>query len=173
MKAHAESFDLITALDLIEHFHEPEVLRFLDACHAALKPGGRLILQTPNAESPWGSTMRYGDFTHEVGFTPNALTRLMQLVDFDAVVARELGPVPWSYSAASTIRWIAWQTIRAGLESGDLAETGATGSGVFTRVFVISGREGTVRVRVIYVGQLWQGGTCRARADVCAKEAGR
>jgi 2-polyprenyl-3-methyl-5-hydroxy-6-metoxy-1,4-benzoquinol methylase len=139
LEAHPDTFDLITALDLIEHFHKPEVLRFLDACHGALRPGGRLILQTPNAESPWGSLHRYNDFTHEVGFNPNALSRLLRLVNFESIEARELGPVPWGYSAASTLRWFVWQSIRQGLKIWNLAETGASGSGVFSRVFLISG----------------------------------
>jgi SAM-dependent methyltransferase len=33
-------FDLITGLDIVEHFRKDEVLRFLDRCYAALKPGG-------------------------------------------------------------------------------------------------------------------------------------
>lgn len=140
LEAHPGMYDLITALDLIEHLHKPEVLRFLDGCRAALKPGGRLILQTPNAESPWGSLHRYNDFTHEVGFNPNSLSRLLRLAGFVAVEARELGPVPWGYSLASTGRWLIWQAIRLGLKLWNIAETGSAGSGVVTRVFVISGR---------------------------------
>jgi len=82
LEAHSSSFDLITALDLIEHFHKLEVLRFLDGCHNALKQGGRLILQTPNADSPWGTVHRYNDFTHEAGLTSNELSRLLALVGF-------------------------------------------------------------------------------------------
>lgn len=131
-------FDLITGLDIVEHFRKDEALRFLDLCFAALKPGGRLVLQTPNAESPWGTHLRYGDLTHELGFNPNALTRLLALVGFEEIAARELGPVPWGYSVASTLRWVAWQAIRAGLKAWNLAETGDAGGGVFTRVFLIS-----------------------------------
>lgn len=130
-------FDLITGLDIVEHFRKDEVLRFLDLCFATLKPGGRLVLQTPNAESPLGMCVRYGDFTHELGFNPNALTRLLALVGFKAIEARELGPVPWGYSAASSLRWIVWQAIRAGLKVWNVAETGDAGSGVFTRVFLV------------------------------------
>ncbi|MEJ5270320.1 MAG: class I SAM-dependent methyltransferase [Hydrogenophilus sp.] len=130
-------FDLISGLDIVEHFRKDEVLRFLDLCHAALKPGGRLVLQTPNAESPWMAAMRYGDFTHELGFNPNALARLLGLVGFTAIEAREQGPVPWGYSAASTLRWCFWQGIRAGLKVWNVAETGDAGSGVFTRVFLV------------------------------------
>lgn len=132
-------FDLITGLDIVEHFRKDEVLHFLDLCFAALKLGGRLVLQTPNAESPWGTHHRYNDLTHELGFNPNALTRLLALVGFDAIEAREQGPVPLGYSVASSLRWVVWQAIRAGLKVWNVAETGDAGSRVFTRVFLVSG----------------------------------
>src|SRR5438874_2176394 len=62
-----EAYDLIIGLDIVEHFDKDEAITFLDACYGALKPHGRLILQTPNADSPWGTTHRYNDFTHEIG----------------------------------------------------------------------------------------------------------
>jgi len=136
---HTSTFDLISGLDIIEHFRKDEALQFLDLCFAALKQGGRLILQTPNAESPWGSHHRYNDLTHELGFNPNALSRLLTLVGFDQVGAREQGPVPWGYSVASTVRWCIWQSIRGGLKVWNVVETGDAGSGVFTRVFLMAG----------------------------------
>lgn len=135
-------FDFISGLDIVEHFRKDEVLRFLDLCHAALKSGGRLVLQTPNAESPWGTHHRYNDLTHELAFNPNALSRLLALVGFTAIEAREQGPVPFGYSIASSLRWLAWQTIRVGLKVWNLAEMGDAGSGVFTRVFLISALRG-------------------------------
>ncbi len=133
-------FDLITGLDIVEHFGKGETLRFLDLCYAALRPGGRLVLQTPNAESPWGTHHRYNDLTHELGFNPNALSRLLAMVGFETIEAREMGPVPFGYSFNSTLRWFVWQAIRAGLKVWNLAETGDAGSGVFTRVFLISAK---------------------------------
>ena len=129
-------FDLITALDLVEHFSKPEVLRFLDGCFGALKPGGRLILQTPNAESPWGTAYRYDDFTHEVEFTPNSLMRLLALAGFSAMEPREAGPIPRRYSLSSSMRYLLWQCIRGGLLAWNFVETGSKGSGVVTRVFL-------------------------------------
>jgi 2-polyprenyl-3-methyl-5-hydroxy-6-metoxy-1,4-benzoquinol methylase len=139
LASHPGTFDLITGLDIIEHFNKDEVFRFLDGCFAGLKPGGRLILQTPNAESPWGMATRYGDFTHEVCFTPDALTRLFIMSGFNNMETRELGPVPLGYSIKSTIRFVIWQIIRRILMLWNLAETGGSGNGVFTRVFLVSG----------------------------------
>lgn len=144
LASHPGAFDLITGFDIIEHFDKDEVLRFLDGCFAALKPGGRLILQTPNADSPWGTTIRYGDFTHEVCFNPNSIMRLLRLVGLSEIEAREQGPVPRGYSTASSVRALLWAAIRTWLKIWNIAETGDAGSGVFTRIFLVSGRKGLI-----------------------------
>lgn len=73
---HPEHFELITGFDFIEHFNKEEILPLLDLIARSLKQGGRLILQTPNAESPWVGAVAYGDFTHEWFFTPASLANL-------------------------------------------------------------------------------------------------
>ncbi len=139
LESHPSQFDFIIGFDIIEHFYKDEVLRFLDAIHNSLRPGGRLVLQTPNAEGPWGAQYRYGDFTHEVGFNPNCLRRLLQLVGLTDIECRESDPPPIGYSFFSTLRALLWQLIRVGLLSYNLIETGASGDRVLTRVFLISG----------------------------------
>jgi 2-polyprenyl-3-methyl-5-hydroxy-6-metoxy-1,4-benzoquinol methylase len=139
LQRHPGKFDLITGFDVIEHLDKPEVLHFLDAAYAALRLGGRLILQTPNSDSPMGMAIRYGDFTHEVCFNPNSLSRLMRLAGFEAIEAREMGPVPWGYSVKSTMRAGVWQCFRAALKLWNIAELGHAGHGVFSRVFLITG----------------------------------
>ena len=136
---HRDCFDVILGLDIIEHFQKDEALRFLDGCCSALKPNGRLILQTPNADSPFYGAIRYGDFTHEICCTPNSITRLMQLCGFRDIEVREEGPIPWGYSAMSTARFAVWRGFRLGLKLWNVAETGDTGSGIFSRVFLASG----------------------------------
>ena len=98
-----------------------------------------MILQTPNAESPWGLYYRYGDFTHETAFTPSLLTYLLSLCGFQDIKVREMEPVPWGYSPISTIRYFLWKIIRLFTIVSNLVETGSPGSGVLTRVFCITG----------------------------------
>jgi 2-polyprenyl-3-methyl-5-hydroxy-6-metoxy-1,4-benzoquinol methylase len=129
-------FDLVTGVDIIEHLTKDEVLDFLDACHGALRPGGRLVLQTPNGESPFFGAVRYGDFTHETCFTPTLLRQLLELAGFADVECRETGPVV--RGAASLARAALWRGTRALLRLWNLAETGSPGSGVLTRVFLAS-----------------------------------
>lgn len=132
------NFDLITALNVIEHLSKDETLEFLSKCHAALNPGGRLILMTPNADSSYGLSMRYGDFTHETMFNPNSLMHLLRVCSFAEIEAREAGPVPRGFSWMSTFRYAVWQVIRQGKRVYNFIETGGPGSGVFTRVFTAS-----------------------------------
>ncbi|MHB1953052.1 MAG: class I SAM-dependent methyltransferase [Sulfobacillus sp.] len=40
------SFDLVTLLDVLEHVHDP--LRLLQKCHELIKPGGHLLVRSPN-----------------------------------------------------------------------------------------------------------------------------
>lgn len=140
LKYQIECFDLIVALDLIEHFTRDEALRFIELCFAALKPGGRLVLQTPNAESPFALQILYGDITHEWAYNVNQLSRLLKRARFQNVESREQGPVPWGYSPASTLRWIVWRVIRAGLQVWNISETGSLAK-VLTRVFLISAKK--------------------------------
>lgn len=132
-----QSFDLITGLDIIEHFQKNEALQFLEACYNALRGGGRLILQTPNAESPWGMMHRYNDFTHEIAFNPNSLKRLLELCGFCKIEPRPAGPVV--HTLLSLGRYLIWKVIWVFLALWNLAETGSMGSGIYTRVFLISG----------------------------------
>lgn len=138
LEANAGRFDLITGLDIVEHFQKNEVLQFLDAAFAALKPNGRLVLQTPNAGGLWNEH-RYSDITHETGFNVNSLRRLMAATGFQNIEPRELGPPPKGYSLLSSIRFILWQCIRLQMKIWNYIETGGSGDGIFTRVFLISG----------------------------------
>lgn len=55
-------FDGITGIEIIEHLENPR--HFLRQCHRALKPGGQLLLTTPNIDSAVSKAMflRTGQF---------------------------------------------------------------------------------------------------------------
>ena len=132
-------FDAIFALDLIEHLTKTEVLEFLRRCAEALRPGGRLVLQTPNAASPFVSAVRYGDFSHETCFSPRLLVQLLQMSGFDRCTVKECGPVP--HGTVSTLRCALWKFLRLGLLFCNLVETGATQGQVLTRVFLVAAQK--------------------------------
>ncbi len=127
-------FSLVCGLDLIEHFPKDEILPFLELIYQALRPGGRLILQTPNAASPWVGSVSYSDFTHEWFFSPAGLERILAMAGFTAFQARESRP--YVHGIKSMARFMLWQLIRNGLRLYDLIETGGNTGEIYTRVFV-------------------------------------
>ena len=58
------AFDLIIALDVIEHIDPSQTVAFAQSCHRALKPGGRLLLRFPNGDSPFSVSSFNSDVTH-------------------------------------------------------------------------------------------------------------
>ncbi len=142
LRAATAKFDLITALDVVEHLHKDEILDFFDAAAKSLKSNGRIIIQTNNGATPWGSIHHYDDFTHETCLTPRTLTMLLSLAGFKNIQCRELGPVPFGYSVKSSLRSILWRCIRLSLKLRDLVENGEIGSGIYSRVFIASATVG-------------------------------
>lgn len=62
-----DSIDMITALDFIEHILDPE--KFACECLRVLKPGGRVLINTPNMQF-WphlSSLVEFGQFPHTSG----------------------------------------------------------------------------------------------------------
>jgi 2-polyprenyl-3-methyl-5-hydroxy-6-metoxy-1,4-benzoquinol methylase len=127
-------FGLISGFDIIEHFGKEEILPVLELIVRALRPGGRLILQTPNAESPLAGAVVYGDFTHEWFFTPTSLADLLRVSGLTGYEARPSGP--HVHGAASLLRAAIWRGVTWGLTLWNMAEVGHRGSGIYTRVFV-------------------------------------
>lgn len=134
LAAHPASFDLITGIDVIEHLTRDEILTFTDSLFSALRPGGRVILQTPNGESPYRGDCWHGDFTHEHCFTKKTLGQVLGLSGFVGFEAREMAPVPRGVKSAA--RAVLWRLIRLRPIVWNYIETGGPGSGICTRVFL-------------------------------------
>jgi cyclopropane fatty-acyl-phospholipid synthase-like methyltransferase len=137
----SDSFDVISAYDVIEHFPKDDVLEFLILSFDSLNHEGTLILRTPNAASMFASNLRYGDFTHELSFTPECLTLLMKTSGFKDIEIREADPCPLGYSFFSTLRFLLWRLIRLLIKTINIVETGSVGDGVYSRVFLVKGRK--------------------------------
>jgi SAM-dependent methyltransferase len=125
------SHQLIIAFDVIEHFTREELLPFIDEVHRALAPGGRWLIHTPNAESPFFGRIRYGDITHEQAFTVTSLNQLFRASGFTEIQCYEDTPVV--HGPVSAGRWVVWKVIRAMLQTYLAAETGGTGGGVLSQ----------------------------------------
>ncbi|WP_244220689.1 class I SAM-dependent methyltransferase [Xanthomonas vasicola] len=70
----AGSVAAITSMHLVEHLPFERVVEFIDACHHVLRPGGVLILETPNPENLDVATIYfYMDPTHRNPLPPEML----------------------------------------------------------------------------------------------------
>lgn len=77
LRAHRNTYDVITLLDVVEHVKKEDVIEFISAIHDALQPGGTVIVQTPNMQSPDPNLHRYNDLTHEFGLTEHSFGQLL------------------------------------------------------------------------------------------------
>lgn len=131
--------DIVIALDVIEHYNKLELLMLLDAVYGALKDTGVLLVQTPNADGPFGARHRYGDFTHELAFTPTSLSQALRMAGFKEI---EFTPVePIIHGAVSFMRWCAWKAIRLLLVAYLAVETGCLRGHVLTQNMIALARK--------------------------------
>ena len=115
-------WDVIFALDILEHFDKNEILDVLELIYNALNKNGILIIKTPNGESIFGTRYLYSDFTHEFIFTERSLKEVLSISGFRGFKFKEDGPV--IHSLFSLIRYILWKFIRLILNFYLLVETG-------------------------------------------------
>jgi SAM-dependent methyltransferase len=121
----------VTATDLLEHLTKPEVLATFDAVAAALRPGGRFVARVPNAVSPFGGHIRYGDFTHETWYTARSVRQLAAAAEFAAVTV--IGCPPAAHGAASAVRAALWKPVSGLLKLALAVETGAVRGHIVTQ----------------------------------------
>lgn len=120
----AESVDVVLTFDVVEHFTRDELLRLVDGVHRILRPGGRWIIHTPNAESPFFGRIRYGDITHEQAFTRTSMGQVLLSSGFRELRCFEDAPVV--HGLKSGLRFVAWKLVRGALRAYLAAETGST-----------------------------------------------
>lgn len=70
------SLDLIVAFDVIEHMDLEAIRSFLGEAKEALKPGGMLLVRTPNGDSPFSGAIYRGDLTHRTLLGASAARQL-------------------------------------------------------------------------------------------------
>ena len=101
-----QSFDIITAIDLIEHLPKEYVLKFAKLTQKCLKPAGKLILHQPNGEGVFVGGVLFGDFTHETAFTRKSINQIFKTTGFTSVTCFEDKPL--CYNLKSVVRRALW-----------------------------------------------------------------
>jgi SAM-dependent methyltransferase len=131
LQTSTSSFDLISALDLLEHLSKKELYDLLDLAISRLAPTGRLLVRVPNASGLFGMASRYNDITHETCFTPGALRDVFDAAGLNAIAVWEDTGHPTDLK--QILHRFSWELVRFGIRCVDAIETGTWGEGVFTR----------------------------------------
>lgn len=75
-------FDVITGIDIIEHFTKDELVQLLTGIRESLTPGGIAIFRTPNMDAPYATIFANGDFTHENYLNSSSAKQVMRNCGF-------------------------------------------------------------------------------------------
>lgn len=127
-RASDQSYDVLVALDVVEHLTKPELLALADDARRILKDRGRWILHLPNAGGLFGGRVRYADWTHEQSFTPESVRQVLSVAGFARVECHEDQPIV--HGVKSAVRYIVWKCLRAVLSLAWMAEKGSRGADV-------------------------------------------
>lgn len=91
LAGHVGEFGLVTMLDVLEHIPVASQINVLRAIQKAMAPGGRIIIQVPNASSIIAARWQYQDFTHVCSFTERSIRFALQSAGFPEVTVPALG----------------------------------------------------------------------------------
>jgi 2-polyprenyl-3-methyl-5-hydroxy-6-metoxy-1,4-benzoquinol methylase/glycosyltransferase involved in cell wall biosynthesis len=78
----AGTLGAVISLQVVEHLPEADLRRMLAAAHQALRPGGRLILETVNPHSARALKAFWVDLTHQHPIFPEVLLQLCRQAGF-------------------------------------------------------------------------------------------
>lgn len=123
-----QSFDVVIAFDVLEHFSKDEVLQILFEVRRVLRASGILILHVPNAAAIFSGRVYWSDFTHETAFTADSLRQVMAATGFSRLQCFEDRPVV--HGGRSAVRAIVWYLFRSVFRLIYVAETGDAGGDI-------------------------------------------
>ena len=112
MAQSCESFDFISAINVLDHIPSGQILDFLGQVRSVLAPGGTFLCQVPNLAAFFMPNF-HTNFSHESPFTAASLNRVLELAGFSGVKVSAMSPV--IHGAQSAIRRFFWMGISGGL----------------------------------------------------------
>ncbi len=125
-----QKFDFIIARDVIEHFTRNEVFEILMLVNKNLTDKGRFVMQVPNGQGIYYTSVFYGDYTHEMAYTITSVNQIILNTGYSKSACYPTGPVP--HGLVSTIRYYLWKTKVARHKFWKMVETGNP-NGIFTQ----------------------------------------
>lgn len=82
------SLDMAVCMDVVEHMTVDEMRDAFLEFRRILRPGGWLVIRTPNCQSPAGLIDQFGDATHRQMLSGPILSQELRRFGFDVEVAR-------------------------------------------------------------------------------------
>lgn len=81
----AGSFDLVVAIDVVEHFSLDEIREFFEEVAHLLRVGGNVLLRFPNGNSPFSMPLYNSDVTHRMHLNGASLSQICVPLGFEVV----------------------------------------------------------------------------------------
>lgn len=140
LKSHPAQFDLVTIHHVIEHMANEKGVELLRAARASLRPGGQVIVQTPNMSAVSAAYSRHIEITHVTGYTDSSLVQALGMAGFQKVKV-------WGNKTPfrRTPRRLLWIGLQAGSRllwrAMLFAELGSDTPGILTKNIYASGEK--------------------------------
>lgn len=97
-----QKFDVVIALDVLEHIPHAELAKLLKRIHEILNPGGRLLARFPNGDSPFNGRYQNGDATH---LKPLSAASLAQIaIGTGMAIEQVMNPRPLPTAAVAKLK---------------------------------------------------------------------
>lgn len=135
---HPAEYEVILAIDVIEHFDRADVVQLFQGLRRMLTPDGLLILQVPNGASPFSGRVFWSDITHGMQYTHRSLRQVCAASGFSSVTSYASRPAVHGPKSAS--RAAAWRCVEACLWIASASETGQARGHIFTQNLVAVAR---------------------------------
>lgn len=86
LEQNTDQYDVVSMFSCLEHFKKDDIVSILFQVKTILNLEGLFLLSTPNMDCLFSNTSgRYGDFTHEVGFTRSSLEQVLKEAGFKTI----------------------------------------------------------------------------------------
>jgi 2-polyprenyl-3-methyl-5-hydroxy-6-metoxy-1,4-benzoquinol methylase len=131
-----DMYDCIIARDVIEHFTKPEVYDILKLISSALKENGTFIMQVPNGEGIFYTSIFYGDYTHEMAYTYKSVRQIFLNTGFSQANCYPVNP--YSGNWKGRVRSFLWKIKIFHTRFWKMVESGSS-KGIFTSNIIAVG----------------------------------
>lgn len=132
------NYDIIFALDFIEHFQKIELQKLFSLVFDSLNREGTFFIRTPNGQGLHSTDIIYGDLTHMTIFNPVSLSQILKLTGFSDIIFFENPPI--IKNLKGFLRVILWQIIKSIANLVKIVEIGAPQK-IWTRDFYCTAKK--------------------------------